>query len=59
MTAKQRFNNKYALQIRERDHNPPHIHLVGGSVNATVDLNTLVCMGLIPARVKSEVLAWI
>jgi hypothetical protein len=59
MTTKQRFNNKYALQIRERDHNPPHVHLIGGSIDATIDLATLECSGLIPAAVKREVLAWI
>lgn len=29
MTAKQRFRNRYRLEVRERDHLPPHVHLVG------------------------------
>ncbi len=34
MTTKQRFRNKYRLQLREKDHEPMHVHLVGGEVNA-------------------------
>ncbi|MBC7962361.1 MAG: DUF4160 domain-containing protein [Steroidobacteraceae bacterium] len=59
MTTKQRFKNKYALQIRERDHNPPHVHLIGGSDDATISLETMECIGMIPADLKQEVLLWI
>ncbi|MDP2829037.1 MAG: DUF4160 domain-containing protein, partial [Sulfuricellaceae bacterium] len=41
MTTKQRFRNKYRLQLREKDHEPMHVHLVGGEVNARFDLLTL------------------
>ena len=33
MTTLQRFRNKYRLQLREKDHEPMHIHLVGGETN--------------------------
>lgn len=59
MTTKHRFSNKYALQIRERDHNPPHAHVTGGDIDAAIDLETLEITGLLPATLKREVLAWI
>ena len=59
MTTKRRFHEKYALQVRERDHNLPHVHLVGGGIEASIDLETLNCSGMIPAGLKREVLAWI
>ena len=45
MTTKQRFRNKYRLEIREDDHPPMHAHLVGGGVDVLIDLETLVCVG--------------
>ncbi|SJM90896.1 conserved hypothetical protein [Crenothrix polyspora] len=60
MTTKQRFRNKYRLQLREKDHEPMHIHLVGGNVNAKIDLETLqVIAGIIPASLKKEVMPWL
>lgn len=60
MTTKKRFRNKYRLQLREKDHNPMHVHLVDGEVNAKIDLATLeVVAGLIPAALKAEVLDWL
>ena len=41
MTSKKRFRNKYRLQLREKDHEPMHVHLVGGDVNARIDLASL------------------
>ncbi len=38
MTTKMRCRNKYRLQLREKDHEPMHVHLVGGAVNARIDL---------------------
>lgn len=58
MTTKQRFRNKYRLQLREKDHEPMHVHLVGGEVNARFDLATLALVaGSVPADLKNEVLA--
>ncbi len=50
MTTKQRFRNKYRLELRENDHGPMHVHFVGGDINAKIDLLTLDCVaGAIPS----------
>ncbi len=37
-----------------------HVHLVGGNVNARIDLADLkVVAGAIPADLKKEVMAWL
>ncbi len=60
MTTKQRFRNKYRLQLRENDHEPMHIHVVGGDVNAKIDLITLkVIAGDIPTSLRKEILTWL
>ena len=60
MTTKHRFRNKYRLQLREKDHEPMHVHLVGGDVNAKFDLVTLALIaGHAPADLKKEVLEWL
>lgn len=60
MTTKQRFrNNKYRLEVRERDHGPAHCHLVGGNVDVIIELETLGSDGDWPRGLKSEVMAWI
>ena len=59
MTTKARFRNKYRLEIRERDHGPAHCHLVGGSVDVLIELETLRSIGRWPSGLKTEVLAWI
>lgn len=60
MTTKQRFRNKYRLQLREKDHEPMHVHLVGGKVNAKFDLATLALVaGTVPTGVLNEVTAWL
>jgi hypothetical protein len=60
MTTKKRFRNKYRLQLREKDHEPMHVHLVGGEVNAKFDLITLnLIAGDVPADLKKEVQAWL
>ena len=54
------FRNKYRLQLREKDHEPKYVQLVGGNVNASIDLETLtVVAGEIPASLKIEVMAWL
>ena len=46
MTTKQRFrNDKFKLEVRERDHGPAHVHLVGGGFDVSIDLVTLETMG--------------
>lgn len=60
MTSKQRFRNKYRLQLREKDHEPMHVHLVGGDVNVRIDLASLqIVAGTMPAALKREVMAWL
>jgi hypothetical protein len=60
MTTVQRFRNKYRLQLRERDHEPMHVHLVGGEINAKFDLATLeLVAGTLPAGLKAEVTDWL
>ncbi len=59
-TTKHRFRNKYRLQLREKDHEPMHVHLVGGDVNAKFDLVTLPLVeGAVPSGVLVEVAAWL
>lgn len=60
MTTQQRFRrDKYRLQVRERDHNPPHVHLVGGGLDIIIDLATLRSEGCWPKDLRVEVLAWV
>ena len=60
MTTKQRFRNKYRLQLREKDHEPMHVHLVGGDVNAKFDLLSLTLIaGSLPVDLKKEVTDWL
>lgn len=60
MTSKKRFRNKYRLQLREKDHEPMHVHLVGGNVNVRIDLASLrIVAGRMPTVLKREVMAWL
>lgn len=61
MTTKQRFfNNKYRLQLREKDHEPMHVHLVGGGTYAKFDLMTLqLVAGTVSAGLLREVTEWL
>ena len=60
MTTKHRFrNNKYRLILREKDHLPMHVHLVGGEFDVAIDLLTLESTGAWPRGLKTEVIAWI
>ncbi|CAK0759588.1 conserved hypothetical protein [Gammaproteobacteria bacterium] len=60
MTTKKRFRNKYRLQLREKDHEPMHVHLVGGDVNAKIDLISLELVGgSVPSGVLHEVVTWL
>jgi len=59
MTTKKRFRNKYRLEIRERDHGPAHVHLVGGNIDVAIDLVTLGSKGRWPSGLQAEVMAWV
>lgn len=60
MTTKERFRNKFRLQLREKDHEPMHVHLVGGEVNAKINLSSLeVVSGSVPRDLWIEVRSWL
>lgn len=60
MSTLQRFrNNKYRLEVRERDHGPAHVHLVGGGYDVLIDLANLESDGPWPRGLRIEVLAWV
>jgi hypothetical protein len=58
MTTLKRFN-KYRIELRENDHAPAHIHIVGADIDAMVNLHTLVIVGKLPKALKTEVLAYV
>ncbi|MBI4740919.1 MAG: DUF4160 domain-containing protein [Betaproteobacteria bacterium] len=59
MTSKKRFRNKYQLLLRERDHPPAHVHLLGGGLDVSIDLSTFECAGDCPRDPRNEVVAWV
>ena len=61
MMTRQRFRNgKYRLEIRERDHQPDHVHLTGCGLDVVIDLQSLtVTEGVWPVSLKREVMTWI
>ncbi len=59
MTTKHRFRQKYRLEIREDDHQPPHIHLVGADVEVVISLETLAVTGEAPKALLVEALEWV
>jgi hypothetical protein len=59
MTTKHRFRNQYRIELRERDHQPAHVHVTGGGIDLLVYLETFTTEGECPATVKREALAWI
>jgi hypothetical protein len=60
MTTKQRFRNKYTLQVRERDHNPPHVHFYGAGYDVIILLESLEFSGNFPSNtIQNEVMAWV
>jgi Domain of unknown function (DUF4160) len=59
MTTKYRFSN-FRITLREKDHNPPHVHLMGPGFEAAISLVTLEVMdGSAPAKVLRHALGWI
>ncbi|MQG94016.1 DUF4160 domain-containing protein [Pseudomonas sp. MN1F] len=58
MSTKYRFREKYRIELRERDHLPPHVHLTGGGVDVVISLETVtVTQGRAPAKVMQEAAA--
>ncbi len=59
MPVLQRFAG-YVIRIYFRDHNPPHVHVVGTEFEAFVSIDDVsVLRGSIPAKHKAEALGWI
>lgn len=49
----------YQIDVRSRDHNPPHFHLIGPDFHALVDIQTLqVIAGTYKAKPLAEAIAW-
>ncbi len=60
MSTKYRFREKYRIELRERDHLPPHVHLTGGGVDVVISLESVtVTQGRAPAKVVQEALTWV
>jgi hypothetical protein len=60
MSTKYRFRDKYRIQLREKDHLPPHVHLTGGGIDVLICLHQAVAMrGQAPAAILEEALEWI
>ena len=60
MSTKHRLRDKYRIELREKDHLPPHVHLTGGRVDVMISLETGETMlGIAPAAVLKEALAWV
>jgi len=60
MSTKYRFRNTYRIQLREKDHPPPHFHLTGGGVDVMLSLETVEVMaGKAPPLIIKEALEWV
>ncbi|MGA3682054.1 DUF4160 domain-containing protein [Pseudomonas graminis] len=60
MSTKYRFRDKYRIQLREKDHLPPHVHLTGGGLDVLICLQLVEPMlGHAPAAVLREALEWV
>ena len=60
MSTKYRFREKYRIELREKDHLPPHVHLTGAGVDVQICLETVqVMLGRAPKVVLEEGLAWV
>ncbi|KAA0984780.1 DUF4160 domain-containing protein [Pseudomonas sp. ANT_J28] len=60
MSTKYRFRDTYRIQLREKDHPPPHVHLTGGGLDVMLSLETVeVMMGKAPPLIIKEALEWV
>jgi hypothetical protein len=49
----------FRIEIRSRDHNPPHFHLIGPDFQALVDIRTLTVLeGTVSRKALAEAVAW-
>jgi len=60
MSTLVRFHTKYRLELREKDHLPPHVHLTGAGVDVMIGLSPVVVLaGKAPRKVQDEALQWV
>ncbi|WP_082531804.1 DUF4160 domain-containing protein [Methylobacterium sp. Leaf469] len=49
----------FRLEVRSREHNPPHFHILGPDHHALVDIQTLqVIEGTCSRKMLAETVAW-
>ena len=49
----------FRIEVRSRDHSPPHFHMIGPDFHALVDIRTLqVIEGTYSRRALAEVVDW-
>lgn len=49
----------FKMEVRSRDHNPPHFHMIGPDFHALIDIRTLqVIEGTYTRRALAEARAW-
>lgn len=59
LAAKHRIRRAYRIELRERDHLPPHVHVTGKGANARISLETLAVSGDAPRDVLGEAVEWV
>ncbi|MHC8321785.1 DUF4160 domain-containing protein [Pseudomonas sp. GB2N2] len=60
MSTKHRFRDTYRIQLREKDHPPPHVHLIGRGLDVMLSLETVeVMVGKASPLIINEALAWV
>lgn len=58
MPTYKRFDN-FKIDMRSRDHNPPHFHMIGPDFHALVDIQTLqVIEGTYERKALAEAVTW-
>ncbi len=49
----------FQIDVRCRDHNPPHFHVIGPDFHALIRIGTLqILKGRIPSKVLAEAVRW-
>lgn len=49
----------FRIEVRARDHSPPHFHMIGPDFHALIDIRTLkVLQGTYTRKALAEVIAW-
>lgn len=51
--------DSFKIEVRAREHNPPHFHMIGPGFHALVDIRTLqVIRGTYSRKALAEAVAW-